>query len=148
MEKLLLRPAKALAHNIQNAFASAAALRGYECEMVVALPGWLESDDALAFPGESNVYSETILEQEDVFGKPVYRVTPTEILAVLVQHKERLAVVTERLSALAENLADELNTFQVMQSLFEREPSSEEEAQQIGRELLVKVLMEEGVIKP
>lgn len=116
--------------------------------MVVALPGWLESDDALAFPGESNVYSETILEQEDVFGKPVYRVTPTEILAVLVQHKERLAVVTERLSALAENLADELNTFQVMQSLFEREPSSEEEAQQIGRELLVKVLMEEGVIKP
>ena len=137
-----------VAKDIENAFASASALRDYGFEMVVALSGWQSESKVLAFPGEGVVDSDTILEQTDVFGKPVYQVTQKEILVVLEQHKERLVTVPECLSALAGNLVDELNTFQIMRTLFEHKPSSQKAARQIGRQILTEALVEEGVIKP
>lgn len=52
-----------------NAFATAAAMHP-GAEFSVAIAGHLEEGKEICFPGESLVDSETILEQEDVFGVP------------------------------------------------------------------------------
>lgn len=53
-----------------HAFAVVAKQRESESIFFVAcMDGHMEEDEQITFPGESTVYSETVLEQPDVFGE-------------------------------------------------------------------------------
>jgi len=56
------------AQNGTNAFAVAAAMLGEGAEFTGAVAGWLEEDEAIWFPGESVVDSDTVASQPEVFG--------------------------------------------------------------------------------
>lgn len=53
-----------------NAFAVAAKQReGESVAFVACMDGHLEEDKQITFPGDSTVFSETVIEQPDVFGE-------------------------------------------------------------------------------
>lgn len=57
----------AQARSGMHAFSKVAQDEPNSLEFVAALPGKLTEADGLVFPGECVVYSETVLEQDDVF---------------------------------------------------------------------------------
>lgn len=112
-----------LADNSLNAFASAAAMND-NLTLVVALPGWLQEDKELFFPGESTVDSETVLEQPDVFGHPVCTVTAEAVTNVLRAFSLRVSNTQGRsFEDMARNLVEDLDATEIISNAFSKLPA-------------------------
>lgn len=142
-----IRCCHVVAANILNSFASAAALDG-RLRFSVAMPGWLQEGEQIEFCGEAEVLVETVLEQEDVFGRPAYRLSTGDIETVLAEYSLRVTDTKGKsFATMAEELIDELDEGRIVGAAMATGSSKSEDLIQAGLDAIKEQLVELGILE-